>query len=550
MNAAKRKLIKAEQLKALQLSREIKATEAERRARLQESVNIFVPTDIQRQILESDARRLIVSGGNRGGKTIIIAMWLALVALGRHSVPRFNRPNLRIYVVGASAGHLGEVLYRKVFKPGAFKVIKDKKTGLMRAFNRQNPEDLARALEADESEPLIPSRYIEDTSWRLKKDACPLMVRLKNGTEIRYHTGEGLPAQGFDADVVIFDEEIQNIDWFVEAIRGLIDREGTFVWGATPQAATTQFLQLLDKADHNQIGLKVAKFVLRTKDNPHLAADATDDYASLLDEEERLVRMEGLPAVGSFLMFPFFSMDVLGIDMPNGIPDNWTRYVAIDPGYGVTAAVFCAVPPPGNQNIMVVYDELYCPKHLVWDFAQRMADKSYGQYFQRFIIDEQQGAKHDQYSGKSVHEQFSEAFRKAHVSSQETGYGFTAGFSDKAAGAALVRESMRVRPGEGSRMRILRGTCPGLVQTLGRLRRKRKKGDRGQWIYLDEHEEKSDCHLYDCLRYLCGAEPLLWCQPGKKIAPLPWAVERFNAKMKRQDTLAPAIILGPQRRAS
>jgi len=449
----------------------------------------------------------------------------------------------RAYLVGKDATHLGEVMYRKLFRHGAFKVIRDEQTGLMRAYLPW--KDAHRSREAKPGPAFIPNRFIESQSYRLKKDNVPRMVRLKNGWEVMFFTGEGVPAQGFDVNLCWFDEEIEARDWVHEAKRGLVDRGGVFVWSATPQAATDQFLNLLDQAEVE--GSTVAKFIMPSYSNPHISKEEIDAFSEGLTEDERKVRIQGEPATASFLMYPTFDMSYIGMSWDRfpkkEIPEDWTRYAAIDPGYGVTAVVFFAVPPPSSSygDIVVAYDELYITKCTSEKFAEAMALKMGKFEFQAFLIDDKQAAKTET-TGKTIKQQLAEALRERNVSS--VCGGFIPGEVDNEAGCHAVRDALRPRSGLGPKYRIMEAACPNLERNFQKLRRKRIRGASGDWVYKDVPADNQDDHAFDCFRYMVCFDPR-WVEPTPRTPPKPWALLRYELKQKKNGGNKRCVTLGP-----
>src|SRR5262249_54231171 len=75
--------------------------------------------------------RLVV-GGNRSGKSACAAVEVARAACGCDPFGKYPKGPMRIYCVGKDQKHIGQVMYPLLFKEGAFKIIKDKKTGRWR----------------------------------------------------------------------------------------------------------------------------------------------------------------------------------------------------------------------------------------------------------------------------------------------------------------------------------------------------------------------------------------------------------------------------------
>jgi hypothetical protein len=468
--------------------------------------------------------------------------------MGRHH-DRFPKTDGRAYVVGATMQHLGEVLYRKLFRPGLFWIIKDEETGLWRTYRWWTDEH--RKKERRPSPALIPARYIKSQSYRLKKDLVPKTVKLHNGWEISFFTGEGIPAQGFDIDVALCDEEVQSRDWINELFRGLIDREGTFIWSCAPQNSTETLLGLWEKKGLEEFAdLDVSGYRIPVTENPHIKPKEIERRRQQLTPEEIAVFIDGYFATSSFLMFPEFSQGTHCInqsDLPGGqIPPEWTRYVAVDPGIGRLGVLFAAVPPPSHpwHDRVILYDEIYAPRATAYDFGQLMAHKSEGCAYEKFIIDMNRGSATES-SGYTIAHQYETALAAYGVRSFATGSGFEPGFDDVVAGCSLIKTALRMRyDGRGSQIRIVRDKCPNLISEMTRLRRNRVKTQGGAWVYEDKPAPRQDSHLVDCLRYTLGTE-LPWVQP---VAPKPaenWAVTYMKWKQQRAGSQRQPVTLGP-----
>src|SRR5262249_18740540 len=134
--------------------------------------------------------RLVV-GGNRSGKSACAAVEVARAACGCDPFGKYPKVPMRIYCVGKDQKHIGQVMYPLLFKEGAFKIIKDKKTGRWRAWTEKDPHK-----EAKPAPPLIPQRYIAEIAWENKKESVPSVVTLKNGTVMCFFSSNGKPPQG------------------------------------------------------------------------------------------------------------------------------------------------------------------------------------------------------------------------------------------------------------------------------------------------------------------------------------------------------------------
>jgi len=119
------------------------------------------------------------------------------------------------------------VCYPSLFKSGAYRIIKDEQTGQWRSF--RPGEEPERRAETKPAPPLIPPRYVASVSWVLKSAGYAQKVELTNGWTIYFYSSEGEPPQGFQADLIWIDEDINNEQWVGEMLARLADRKGRFV---------------------------------------------------------------------------------------------------------------------------------------------------------------------------------------------------------------------------------------------------------------------------------------------------------------------------------
>lgn len=295
----------------------------------------------------------------------------------------------------------------------------------------------------------------------------------------------------------IFDEEITDPEWFPEVIARLLDRQGRFVWSATPQAGSDELYDLHERANKDRMLFEkgrrqVEEFVLLLKDNPHIKEEDKLKFAQNLSEEERRVRVQGDFAITSFKVYPEFSMAVHGIDLEE-IPAHWTRYAAVDPGHQVCAVLFAAVPPPDESDMIVLYDELYLRDADAIKFAENMKLKVGHDNFQAFIIDRHMAIHTELGRGKTVMQQYSEALEEFGVRSAGTGNGFVLGNDDVSGGIMAVHGGFRIRPDGSSKIRVRRGWLPNFEEEIRRYHKLRVNG-----VLTDKPNQRKNNHSMDC----------------------------------------------------
>jgi hypothetical protein len=491
-------------------------------SREREALRLYEPLPVVERFHQDKRDERLVRGGNRSGKTCAAAVEFARAVTG--SDPHSKYPAVgRAIAVGLNGNHLGEVMYRELFRAGAFKVIKDLKSGKWRAY--RPALDRGRAREAKPAGPLIPPRYVKEIAWEEKKRQIPKRVSLTTGWEIVFYSSLGAPPNGIDVDLWWFDEEIENSEWYPEVAARMLDRKGKGFWSATPQAATPELFNMHLRAQDGDAN--VGEHVLLLADNPHVDEEDKEKLAAKLTEEERRVRIYGEFALSGFRVYPEYDKRVHNYDLQGPLPRDWTRYVAVDPGRQVCAALFLAVPPPAVGKFVLLYDELYirnCDAHA---FAQGMLSKSDGVMPQAFLIDGNAGRVTEMGSGKNIEMQYSRALKAVKIRSVTTGYGFCWGAEDVKAGINQMHSWLRIGPDGRPYLRVAKGRLPCFEEEIVRYHYRRIKG-----MPSDEPEKKHD-HLLDAARYLSMFDPQ-YRKPKVAKAGKSYAVRALEAKRRRR----------------
>ena len=531
---------------ALAHLRDIQAEIAERRI---EALKLYEPMALQDEFHKSGVSERIVVGGNRSGKSLSTFVEDARAATGQDPYHKYPIEGGNLAIIGKNWVHIGMVVYPMLFRAGAFKIIRDKITNRWRAY-RPN-EDGEREAEAKPAPPLIPPRMIKDISWVQKNAGYLNSVELVNGWRIFCFSSEGEPPQGFPADLVHIDEDINNERYVGEMQARLADRKGKFVWSAMPWSKNDALLGLCERADRAADDPKaiIRKFTLRFLDNRHIddgEKKKNIERWSELGADEVRMRAEGEFTTESSLMYPTFNPSVHMVrraDLPN-IPDDWTRYVGIDPGHTVMACLFAAVPP--DEKFILIYDELYLRDCNALIFGEEFAKKAQGQIFWDFILDYHGGRLRDIGSGRLPHELYTEELRKRKIKSRRSGHGFTPGSDDITARTAMVRQMRHIRGDGTTKLKFWEDSCPNLMREMRRYRKKTTSLN-GQVYVTDEPQTRGEVHACQVLEYLCAAEPKYHEPPKAPPGPEPWWVKYLEDKRKRQGGEGGNhIILGPQ----
>ena len=504
---------------------------AELARRQAESLRLYEPLPTQLAFHASMAAERIIIGSNRGGKTLPAAIEVARAVTGNDPYGRYPLQDGRAYCIGRDGRHLGAVMWRKLGRAGAFAIIRDKETGLWRAYRPWMPDDYDRRSDARPAPPLIPPRFIKKIAWDNKAENCPSLVSLMTGWEISFISSNADPSKGTDIDLAWFDEELEHEDWYAETSARLVDRSGRFIWSATPQTGTEVLYSLHERAFTQRECQRptVSEFLVKLDENPHILEEQKKLLAEkCISEEDYRVRIGGEWAIHSYKIYPEYNRIVHQIPHLEP-PRNWTRYVAIDPGRQVCAALFLAVHPPGTKDFKskyYLYDELYIRDCNSDMFGRAMRDKCFDQDIRAFIIDGNMARNTDVGSGKTVEEQYAEALKRHDVRSYDTGSGFVYASDGVEAGILAVRELLR-RDDGGVPGVVVSDRCVAFDKEIRMYHNRRIAGR-----ISDKPDPKSANHLMDCFRYLALYEPRHFERPVKSHGS--YAVKMLREKQIRK----------------
>lgn len=533
----------------------------ELRRRENESLRLYEPMPEQESFHAGFAPERLVLGGNRGGKTLCGCVEIARAVTAQDPYEKYDVADGRFIVVGKDLRHCAKVVYRKLFKPGAFKVIRDPETDRIRAYRPWMEWDAANADKARAAPPLIPDRFYRPTSisWEDRRAEVPSAIKIEaTGWELNFFSGEGDPPQGWDADAAVFDEEIPRPIWYTEVSARLLDRRrsvtdkrrfinGRFFWMATPQSGTQHLYDLYERAEaeKNEPEPSITKHSVSLLENSHITSEAKAEFVEKLstNEDEYNVRVKGEFAILGSKVYPEF--------MPRGphgcktfpVPDNWTRYMFLDPGRQVCAAMFVTVPPPhvvyvtpedGDEPIYVrnkwiIYDELYIRRASAAIFAEKFKAKMGDHECYDWIIDLHGGRNHEMASGFTVAQQYSLELKRIGCKNSKQGAHFTWSNDDVDAGILAVRRGLHVKE-DGARWLIMHGSVPHMLEEA---RKYCYKKQPGSGIVTDVPLQR-DNHLMDCWRY-CAAYMPTYRTPSIRPRAKGYAVETMERKRKKSD---------------
>lgn len=502
------------------------------------ALRIFRPQPHQEPIFEAPlAKYSLIQGGNRSGKSTCAAVQFASIATdtpitladGREidqRAPWQKGRSLVMYVVGYQERHIGETIYRLLFKRGLFKVVHDPKTKELRSFDPDN--DPALGLKPQDSPPLIPARFIKKFSWNVAADNIFTKVILHNPktkeeiAQIFAYSSQGLPKAGDPVDFVWVDERIGTDGYIDEMKARLVDKSGQLVWSSWPDVKSDdlrKFVEVVDRAEEEGKHDIARKTLLPMSSNKHLGKKAIEEFlAGCATPEEALARDKGIFVTDMLRMYPLFDRayhsairededaDKLSkiLKARDGIPPNdWTKTLVLDPGTSNPAVLLCAVPPPDVGEFYVAYQEFYPGRFDAIQLAQLIKKETEGQYFRQFLCDRRAGRQTPMGMRARIVDSYEEAWLEAGLQCSLSKHKFQMA-SDDVGGRQMILQGL-MHPGKTGlpKLRIVTHRCPQLCRQLEKVKKQVVSKE-----VRDERKAPGQPHdVLDCLEYFAASKP-------------------------------------------
>lgn len=407
---------------------------------MQDALELYIPLPKAELFHSSPCRIRLASGSNQSNKTFCSGVEYARFMRGMDPYQKLPKNNLSTMVVGKSQDHIGQVIWKKLYFPGAFEVIPDEDTGFYRSVRPDpnnpkylDPIDLARRDEWRPAPPFMPPSCFAPggIAYEKKAEGVPAQITTITGSNGIFCTSNGAPRNGIQLHYAWFDEELikrAGRSWYSETMPRLVRFGGKFVWSYTPQESAPEAFELHRRFLRGDAG--VQEFNFQIEDNPYFApedkAALYADYVAM-GPEELAVRWYGNYAIHGRTVYPQYDLGEQGVE-PFEIPDNWMRVAAIDPGTTCAAALFGAIPPEGNR--LYVYAELMVKNKDATEFAKEVKRIVAGHRFEAFVIDKKGGAQTSMGRTDRVCDHYSKAFRDVGVTpSRLSGLDFVFGSS-------------------------------------------------------------------------------------------------------------------------
>lgn len=510
-----------------QQKQEMRLLYEERARRRVEALRLYEPLPFQDRFHSCKAKEVLIQAGNQVGKSLCAFVEDARAATGQDPYGKYPEENGIMVCLGMDEGHIGRTIHKYLFRPGAFKIIKDLDTSLWRAWKPWIESDMARKAEARDAPPLIPDRYVKNFAWKKRAQHVFEICELINGWTIYAMGSKGEPAQGFQADLVHIDEDLERPEWYDEMVARLSMRNGKLRWSALPHSKNDALVNLSERAEDEAKQEEPSTVVIRATifDNPFMPEEVKQENIKRWKkkgEDEFRKRALGEMITDSVLMYPTFSKDVhnaIRFDSPRHEiqkvltdnlgepPSDWCRYMVVDPGHSICAVTFWAVPPTHMGDFVVCYDELYLQQCTADKFGDAVERKTYGKKFEAFIMDAHGGRIREIGSGVLPRIQYTRQLEARGVVSAQTGSGFLPGSDDVKGREMRLRDWLQIQPNGFPKVMVAVEKCPNLVKEFYRFKKKTING-----FVTDEGNRRGNCHAIETCEY-AAAHGLKYIKP-------------------------------------
>ena len=535
-------------------------------AQRQDGLRMLRVTREQAEILKDPCSEILLAGSNRGGKTILAAARFAsifrdipITTMDGEEIhcrlPHQKGRELIMWVIGDHLKHIGQVVYRVLFKRGLYKIVRDPQTGWWRAWNPvMFPDDRKiPRKEQYQSFPLIPgfdrnndidpSSDIQEVAWYHNNLNQFERVVAKNGTQMFSFAGSAEVQQGVPVDEIWIDEHLEDDAYYDEYVARLVDAPGRILWSTIPRDESAAYGQIEERAleqerevadgERKPENVSTRRHHVTLAKNPFIDEKEKTLFAERLSgDRANLVRIQGLRSDRIIAIYGEFSPDFHCVKYPDNSmndqvsraleannlmpPANWTRELIIDPGTIKPAIVFGTVPPPSMwdhaEPYFIIYNEIYIPRADAYRLAAKIAEMEIDPTFERMIIDNMMARQKPAGFSLTVGQQYAEAFNEKKITSVQSGCSFLPGDPDFMQRSTKVRAALRMRPCGRPQLRIITDRCPETTRQM--LRNVRKTDKHGNPLETPADNQRDDLRV--CVEYWLSRHPT-WVEPPKSF---------------------------------
>lgn len=509
-----------------------------------DALEIFRPTEYQEKVVLCDASEILVQGAPRTGKSTVVAAMMAsylrnkpvIFADGsKHLIrePGWRDRPVNVWLIGLQLNHIGQTIYRLLCKPGAFDMVRDKVTGMWRAWQpgRIPGDDKIPVSERKPAPPFIPPSEIDREVWANKGAFQFESLIMKDGSTVYAFASSGAVKRGDPCNWIWIDEEIENSSHYAEWQSRISDRKGRITWTAWPDISTPALLRLyrrcVSQRDEVARGVRpkvdVTNFVFTAPNNPFVDEEEKRKRVEGWSEEEAIARNMGEFPTDNIRAYPEFNRNYHCVDYGAGsplndkvteamralnwnVPHDWCVDLILDPGTSRPALLWVAIPPPqfwdDGEPYHIAYREMAVPRLDAAEMARRVVLADPGRRYSRFIGDRKAGDQTPMGFSWTVFEQYSREFRKAGLRCHVTGDMFLRSETVWITRSLKLRALLRSRPCGRPRFRVVPHMCPVLCRQMEDVTKQINKDD-----VKDKLAEGQVHDVLDTAEYYAGFGP-------------------------------------------
>lgn len=518
-----------------------------------DALELFRPTQYQEQVVLCDASEILVQGGTRSGKSTIVAAMIAAYLRGKSITfadgtkyemrePAWQKRAVTVWLCGLQLNHIGQTLYRLLCKPGAFDMVRDKQTGMWRAWQ---PGRIPGDEDIDPSErkpapPFIPSSELMGKPvWENAAANEFKSMTMKDGSVVYAFASTGNVKRGDPVNRIWIDEELaSDADHYPEFQSRLSDRKGRIYWTSWPSMKTPALLALFRRcvAQREEVNrgsrktVDAINFIFRGSDSPFVDEEEKRKRSEGWTDEQRRARDFGEFVVDNIQAYPEFNSRYHCVDYGDSsplndkvtevmrrlnwnVPHNWSVDLILDPGTQRPALLWGAIPPQefwdDGEPYYIVFREMAIPRLDARDMALRVQAADPGRHYARFIGDAKAGNQTPMGFSWTVFEQYSREFRLKGLHCQLTGDMFLRSETVWITRSMKLKKWMRSRKCGRPQLRVVPHMCPVLVHQLETVLKKVTKED-----VQDRLAEGQVHDVLDTAEYWAGFDPEFLAPPA------------------------------------